>query len=374
METRPDSPLGTEENRGGGKIYRWGGGLVAGLALVLVVFIIVRQQGIAKEAKDRAAEVAAGPRVRTAPVTATSKERRVVVTAESRPFASITLYAKLTGYLGDIKVDKGDEVKKGQLLAIVSSPETTKQYQGAVADAWNKRGIAKRMKALREQNLVSQQETDQAISDARVADSRLATLAVERGYQVLNAPFDGMITARFLDPGALVTANTSAVVTLSQVYYLRVYGYVDQRDAAFVKAGAAAEVSLPERPDVKFQATVARVSGELDPHTRMMLVEVDLDNSKGLIVAGSFVQIALSIPAQSYLQIPVEAVVQRGDKLFVPVVNQNVVTYREISVADNDGQTVKVLSGLHEGEQVALNLGASLADGAHVQPISGEAR
>ena len=130
-------------------------------------------------------------------------------------------------------VDKGDKVKKDQLLAVIESPEIDKQYMGALADQKNKKAIAGRMSQLRARDLVSPQEADQAESDYAVAQSKLDSLAVQKSYENLRAPYDGTVTARFADPGALVqnatNSQTSAlpVVTVNTIDELRVYVYVD---------------------------------------------------------------------------------------------------------------------------------------------------
>src|SRR6202012_4593702 len=139
------------------------------------------------------------------------------------------------------------------------------------------------------------------------------TLAQQKSYEVLRAPFAGTVTARYADPGALVQAATGAstgalpLVTISTPERLRVYVYVDQRQAGSVRIGDAALVSLSDRGDAHIEGHVARLSSELDPHTRMMLVEVDVDNKDGAIVPGSFVTVTLSLATPPEIEIPVEA-------------------------------------------------------------------
>jgi RND family efflux transporter MFP subunit len=359
----------------------------AGKYVLLVALLIVASIAASKfamnywEQRALLAEQQAGPRVRVVNVGKSLGDRTISVLGEARPYAEVTLYAKVSGYLRDVKVDKGDVVRKDQVLARIESPETDKDYQGAFADAKNKRAIANRMNALRARSLVSQQEAEQADSDAEVSEARLAALAVQKGYETLRAPFDGKVTSRFADPGALVqnatASQTSAlpVVTVSQVDRLRVYAYLDQKDAPFVTAGSPVTVTLRERPGFQVPGTIARVSGELDPQTRTLLTEVDLDNKKGDFVPGSFVEVSLPIHAPSLPQIPVEGLIAQPGKSLVAVVSQdNTVHFREVHPANNDGQFVTILSGLNEGEIVALNLGTNVNDGAKVRPILPEAK
>lgn len=369
----------SEEDPKTRKLYKLGIWIVAGMLVFILGYSVVGKVRFVLEAKARERELKAGPKVLAVAATLSDTQETVTLTGETRPYATVTLYAKVSGYLGDIKVDKGDEVKKNQILGIVNSPETSQAYQAALADAQNKRAISNRMKELKAKNLVSAQEAEQAYSDADIADAKLNSAAVMKGYEILRAPFDGMVTARFVDPGILVqnaaNSQTSSqpVVTVSQVDRLRIYVYVDQRYAFYVQKGEDVRIGVDERPELKLTAKVARVAGELDPKTRMMLVEIELDNSKKEIVAGSFVKVALDVKVPAYPQVPVDSVVINGTKSYVPVVSpEGILNYREVSPGDNDGKNVKILSGLKTGEMVALNVGNSIPDGGHVRTVASE--
>lgn len=349
---------------------------VLALALLIVIASISWNFGKTHyEQKKLEEEQRLGPLVKTAAAVVSPADRTVKILGEAKPYASVTLYAKVSGYLKDVKVDKGDIVKKNQLLAVIESPETDKAYNAAQSDAKNKTAIAQRVNKLLARNLVSQQEADQADADSDIAKAHLETQAVLKSYEDLRAPFDGTITARFADPGALMqnamNSQTSAlpVVAISQVNQLRVYVYLDQRDASYVAKGQSAEVSLTENPDLVLTGTVARVSGELDEKTRMLLTEIDLENDKGQIVPGSLVQVALHLNTPPGVMVPTEALVLKETKTMVPVVGPDqTIRYSEVKVMDDDGKTVKIQSGLKEGEVVALNLGNTLPEGSKVRP------
>jgi len=350
---------------------------VAGGVGLLAVSRRAKAQG---EERARTSAVEAGPHVSVIDVAAAAPERNLLVQAEARPYASVTLYAKVSGYLREVKVDKGDRVAAGQVLAVIESPELDRQYEGAVADARNKRANAKRAEKLVEQGILSAQDADTIRTDAEVADASVASLASQKAYEVLRAPFEGTITARFADPGALVqnaaSAQTSAlpVVTISEADQLRVTAYVDQTDAPYVRVGDAAAIDVPGRPE-KLHGTVSRMSRELDSRTRMMLAEVDLDNRGGQVVPGSFVQVSFKLRAPAGLQIPDQALVLRGTKPFVALVDaENRVSYRPVKIGEDDGQNVVILDGLAPGDRVALNLGDSVSEGSRVQPIAGDKR
>lgn len=357
------------------KLKKYAAVIVVGGVIIVAAITGWKQYQTVKERNALEEEAKAGPHVEVISVRKSDPDRNLTLVGEARPFASVTLYAKVSGYLKSLKVDKGDRVKKDQVLGVIESPEIDKNYQGALADSQNKTAIARRMKLLRARNLVSPQEDDQADSDAKVAKSKLDSLAVLKSYETLRAPFDGTVTARYADPGALVqnaeNSQTSAlpVVTISQVDKLRVYIYVDQKDAAFIQIGGPAKVSVAERPDLNLAATVTRVSGELDPKTKMLLTEIDIDNKEGKLVPGSFVEVNLHLIVPEQLEVPAQAlVIMQGKSYVVTVDTEDHIHYREVRVGDNDGQRVTLLGGVEEHERVALNLGSQWAEGSHIRP------
>jgi RND family efflux transporter MFP subunit len=339
-------------------------------AVLGVVSLGARRASQARaEAGARQAEVARGPRVRVTQAITTPPVRKLTLQGEARPFASVTLYAKVTGYLKTVKVDKGDHVKAGQVLATIEAPEIDKQLQAATADARNKRVNARRFEALAPSQMVSAQEVEAALANADVAEANQAALATQGGYRVIKAPFDGVVTARFADPGALMTATAGQpIVSVVDADKLRVFVYLDQSAAAHVRVGDTAEVRVPERAGFSRQARVTRAAGELSPRTRTMLTEIDVDNKDGAILPGSFVSVALEVKAPPLVQVPAEALVLRGDKTYVAVIDeQQHARFHAVVVADHDGQTARLASGLQAGARVALNLGGEIPDGAAVQ-------
>lgn len=146
-------------------------------------------------------------------VSRSDAERSVSLSGEARPYASVTLYAKVSGYVREIRVDKGDMVRRDQVLALLDSPETDRQYDAALADAHSKRLFTDRNSSLLKEGVVSQQDYDSAEAAARTAEATAESLRILKGYEAIHAPFSGTITARFVDPGALVqsaTANQTA--------------------------------------------------------------------------------------------------------------------------------------------------------------------
>ena len=367
-------------SKGTRRLFISGAGLVVLALVLLLVLFESRRVYLMNETRDRLAAVKAGPEVRVIFTKRSSGERLVSLTGEARPNAAVTLYAKVSGYLKKVMVDKGDRVNAGQVIAIIESPELDRQYESAVVDAQDKRRDADREKTLVKKNLVSQQDADHAEAAAREAEANAEALKVQKGYEILRAPFSGIVTARFADPGALVqsaaNSQTTALplVSLSQTDKLRVYIYLNQKDASFVRIGNNAEISDPSRPDVKLSASITRISGELDSKTRTLLAELDVDNKQGLFLAGSFVQVSLKLKTAPVIEIPAEALLMKEDRAFVAIISQgNKVNFRPVVAADSDGKTVRISSGLEEGQQLVLNPGFGITDGAQVQPVEASA-
>ena len=358
------------------------------LYIVVIVWLLAGIAGVGVLASRRSAasraEVSArvsahkgGPRVLVAKASTSPSERTLHLQGEARPFASVTLYAKIAGYLHEVRVDKGDEVHADQVLATIVSPELDQQVLAAKADAANKRRQAKRMQALAAPGVVSTQDVETSTSGADVAEAQAESLRKQDAYRTLRAPFAGIVTARFADPGALIQSAAGAqagalpVVTVADNKRLRIYVYLDQTTAPFVKVGDVAEIRIPERPAWLRTAQVARLSGELTPHTRTMLTEVDMDNADGAILPGSFVEVEIRIRVPSLVELPAEALVVRGSKRFAAIVDgDSHLRLRPVRLADDDGQTARVLDGVKAGETVALNVGETVDDGALVEPVS----
>ncbi len=363
------------------------GGLVVLVATGATVGIVASHKSQERKADEsqRITDVKEGPAMRVVAAGLSSTQRTIMLQGEARPYLSVTLFAKVSGYLKSIRVDKGDRVTKNQLLGVIESPELDEQLAGAKADARNRDAIAKRNDALVGPGVVSQQDAEQARANADVGKSTVDALAQQVAYKELRAPFDGVVTARYADPGALVQAATGAqsgalpLVVVAQADRLRIYVYIDQRDAPYVHVDDEALVHLVEPVGVTVKARVSRVSGELDPKTRMLLGEVDCDNKKGQIFPGSYVRVELHLHTTPLVQIPVEALVMRHEKPFVPLVaGDDTVTYRPVVVAGDDGTFARLASGLNVGDRVALSLGDSVVDGSHIhvmeQPAGAEAK
>jgi RND family efflux transporter MFP subunit len=359
-----------------GLVYVVGVAVLVAAVLGVVGLGVRRSSQAQAEAGARREEQSRGPRVRVARSAMAPPVRKLTLQGEARAFASVTLYAKVSGYLKAVRVDKGDRVKANQVLATIEAPEIDRQLQAAQADARNKRVNAKRYEALAPSKMVSSQEVEAAQANADVAEANQATLATQGAYRVIKAPFDGVVTARFADPGALIQTATAGqtgalpLFSVANADRLRIYVYLDQTSAAYVRVGEVAEVGVSDRSGFVRKAQVTRAAGELAAKTRTMLTEIDVDNKDGAILPGSFVTVSLEMKTPPLVQVPAEALVMRGDKAFVAVVDPGQhVRFRAVVVADDDGQIVRLASGLNAGERVALNLGDLAEEGATVQVV-----
>ncbi len=369
----PDSP---GQRRGSVWLYL-AGVVVVLIAAILAFFLFTRQRAQVQAATQQlTTDSQKGPSVQIATAHKVAGSDSLRLIGEARPFQSAIVYAKVSGYMRSINVDKGDSVHANQVMAVIESPETDKQYQAAVADAHNKELIANRAATLVKKEMISQQDADQAAADAAVSRANLEQIGELKSYEELRAPFSGTVTARYSDPGALIqnaaTSQTSALplVEISETSRLRIYVYVDQAHAPFVRKGDAVTILDQANPGLKLEARVTRTSGEIDPKTRTLLVEIDVDNPRNRILAGSFLQVELKVRTPHYLEIPADALVVRAGQTFVAVVTpDNTVKFTPVAVAEQTGESVRLLTGLNEGERVARSLGERVPEGAKIQPV-----
>ena len=306
--------------------------------------------------------------------------RKINLTGELRPHKSTTLYSKVGGYLSQITVEVGDRVRAGQLIAEVQTPELDSELKSKVSELENRERLAQRTRELAEKGFFSQQALDNAETEVRTARGRVETLRSQLAYRRLYAPFAGVVTGRHVDPGALITnaannqSSAQPVVTVADPSVLRVSVYVEQVDAHAIRPGVEAEIIDTANPALRIKTKVSRVAGELDPRTRTLLAEVDFDNRAGVFIPGSFVNVSLMVPQTSFIEVPASALVVRERKNLIAVLgSDNHVKLTPIEIAGTDGASVRIASGLGEGERVVLSLANTVQDGAKVNPAAAPA-
>ncbi|MGH7744237.1 MAG: efflux RND transporter periplasmic adaptor subunit, partial [Candidatus Dormibacteria bacterium] len=344
-------------------------------------------------------------------VTVVEPVRRVVAQTLTLP-ASVeaiekaTLYAKVSGYLQWIKVDKGDRIKKGEILAQLEVPEVEKEYQSAQAavaeaqaeyeraeaDANLKQVTYQRTQGVRdsEPTVVSPQEVDiaratseTAAANARLAQARLEKARAELGkLQVLaefakvTAPFDGVVTERFVDPGALIQAGAnssgSPVVSVARIDQVRVYISVPEVDVAQITRGVTAQVRLDALPGRQFTGKVTRFADAVDPQSRTMKTEVDLPNPNQRILSGMFGSVTLELSTDpNAVFLPDQSVRQdsAGSKFVYVVENDRL---RKVAIqTGQDNGTVTQVFGLRKEQAIVLSGGENLQEGTLVKAAKG---
>jgi len=294
-----------------------------------------------------------------------------------------TVYARSNGYVVRWLKDIGSSVKKGDLLAEMAAPEIDQELSQAVstraqadAGASLAKSTADRWQALRQKDAVTQQDLDerlgafnQASANLAAADANVGRLQKLQGFNRVVAPFDGVVTRRNIDVGDLVNAGNGgtgqALFSVAQVDPMRLYIYVPQGYARQIKIGDELVVTLAERAGEQYRGTVARTARAIDTATRTMQVEIQIPNSTGALIAGSYVQVTLPVNVDAHaLVVPTNVLLFRPEGTRVALVDGGGhVHLAPVKLGTDFGTDVEVLSGLTATDRMVLNPADSLADG-----------
>lgn len=379
----PESPSHDAE-----RSVRRGRSVLITLAVITAVagigYRLMERKALAEE--TRAAAVAAVTAVHPT-VAATGEALDLPATVQ--PFSEAWVYARTSGYVKSWTADLGARVRKGSPLALIETPDVDQQFHQARADVATARAaydIARstdeRWQRLLSTESVSAQDAEQKAADAaqkkaalQSAEANLARLKELQGFQTLRAPFDGVVTQRAIDVGALVAAGQNAGTPLfkvADVRRLRVYAAVPESYAAQVSVGTAAKVTLAGHAG-EHDATVASTAGALDAATRTLQIELLLDNATGALLAGGYGRVHIDLGALSSLpRIPVTALLFRNTGLWVATVpDGHRVSLRRVVPARDFGTEIEIREGLDVHDTVVANPPDSLMDGAEVQVVSG---
>jgi RND family efflux transporter MFP subunit len=333
-----------------------------------------RAHRLRDEAARRDRVVARGPKVFVATAELRPGARTVVLPADVRGFYQATIYAKVAGYVSSISVDKGDRVRRGQRLAVIYSPEIDQQVNAARADLVIKQRTFERYATLVKKDYVAAQDYDAARSAYGVALATLRQSRALRRYAELDAPFEGVVTARYADPGALVPAATGStasalpLVEVADLRRVRVQMFVQQDVAVFLSVGDRIDITVDERRGLSIPARLSRISRALDPRSRTMLCEAWLDNRERLY-PGTFVHVKLELHTPALPTVPSDALRLHDDRPALAVVEGTALRFRAVRPGLDDGKVVQIVEGVRPGEKVALSIPSEIADGATVQPI-----
>jgi RND family efflux transporter MFP subunit len=314
-----------------------------------------------------------------------AEAEEIALPGNTQAFTDTPIYARTNGYVKHWYVDIGARVKQGQLLAVIETPELDQQLRQAKADLKNAEAnlqiadiTATRWQNLLKTDSVSHQEADQALSDLHskeaLVDSNRANvdrLEQLQSFERIIAPVDGVITARNTDIGALIQADTTSpkeIFHLSAIQTLRIYIPVPEVYAPSVKTGEKVDVTLDAFPQQTFTGTLVRDANAIDSTSRTLNVEVDVDNSSRRLMPGAYAFVHFKVPATNgAVTIPSNTLLFRTEGLRVGVVRNSHAALLPITIGQDYGDAVEVLSGLTARDAVIVNPSDSLANGAEVR-------
>jgi RND family efflux transporter MFP subunit len=352
---------------------------IVGIALVIAMALFVvllhhhHTKADADERHKREQELAQGPRITVATATKAPPTRTVVLPGDVRAWRLAVVYARVSGYLAELMVDRGDKVTKDQVLGRVTTPETELQLRPLQANLNTKRVIANRLRPLVPKGLVSQQDLDTADANVQQAQSDVDRLEAFKGFEAIRAPFAGTVTQRYVDIGALMPAPTGStqaaqpLVDIADLSRVRIVVYVGQRDATGIHVGDHASIVRDDDPTHPIAGQVTRIPTDLDLRTRTMWVEIDIDNPDDRFYPGLYVTVTLDVPAAVGVLIPSDAVALIDGKPEVALIKDSVAHFTKVEIADDDGRTARVVAGLEVGDQISSRISDELRDNGRVR-------
>jgi RND family efflux transporter MFP subunit len=361
-----------------------------GAAVVLVVAVVLAIAGIVPRISARAAlkqhtDATAAPTVIALPAQPGTPVNTLVLPGNVTAYTDAPIYARTSGYLMHWYYDIGAHVKKGALLAEIATPELDQQLAQAEADlgtaeanASNAKTQAERYKGLVSTDAVSKQDTDTYVSQAastsaavRSAQANVQHYKELQAFEKVYAPFDGVVTARAVDIGQLITVGgANELFHMQALQTLRVYTNLPQTYAPAAKIGAKFDITFPESPTTTYQGTLVRTSQAIDPVSRTLLVELDVPNSDGKLLPGSLAQVHFKTPSltQSFV-VPVSALIFRREGLQVAtLVDGNKAHLVHVVIGQDDGASAQIVSGISASDKVIQDPPDSLIEGEQVSP------
>jgi RND family efflux transporter MFP subunit len=365
----------------------WLGLLVFVLVIAGVVVYGIHARGVADRNLVVENKQESIPEVKVVHPSTSGTSGSLVLPGNTQPYVDTPIYSRTNGYLKNWYFDIGAHVKKGQLMAVIETPELDQQLQVAEADLKSAQAnldlaniTSTRYQNLLKSNSVSKQETDQAMGDAAAKQAAVeASMANVRRLQQLQsfenvyAPFDGVVTARNTDIGDLISGGSASAGTAKQLFHLaaigtlRVFVSVPEVYSSAVRNGGKAELTLDEFPGQTFTGTIARNSSAIDPASRTLNVEVDVPNPTGKLLPGAYALVHFNVPAgPSNLTIPSNTLIFRAQGMQVAVVRDGKIQLQPVKISQDHGATVDVASGLSPDDTIVVDPSDSITNG---QPV-----
>ncbi len=369
------------------------GPVKAGRALLLfaVVAVVVAFSGVRERRHDeeRLAQWTNEQAIPTVAFVAPKRDgetQEVVLPGDVEAFESASIHGQVSGYVRGWRKDIGAEVRQGDILAVVDTPELDERISEAGSEL-NKakanqqlaRVTAQRWNSLRASAAVSQQTADEKESDAnakaadvQAAQANLDRLKALKAFANIVAPFDGVVTSRNIDIGSLVKSElsgTPALFTVADIHQMRIYVHAPESYAAVLKNGMKATLQLPEYPNRQFEATIATTSHAIDQKSRSLLVELIADNPDGALSPGAFARVHFQLPPNpNSATIPANALVFRNNAVEIATLGpgDRIIT-KKVRIARDFGSEVEIAGGLSEDERIVVNPPESIVDGEEVR-------
>lgn len=379
---------------------------LAGAIISALIFHSVAPVNNLHVSNDKRADIDTPEHVKVKEVLRQTVYRTIALPGTILPYLQATLYAKISGYLDEIRYDIGDRVKKGDLIAKISVPELESELQRKEAELRRCKADMERANAernLREiiytrlaniqdknPDMVSVEQVDKArgkyeVSEAELELARVAIDVAQADYKNtstllsyadIHAPYDGIITARWVDPGALIQAATSSkdkedvspIVHIMDIERVRIQFYVPETDAPFIKKGNPVSLTLNELPGRSFEGQITRFAHALKEETRSMLVEVELPNTEHLLRPGMYAKVIASLEEHpNAIVVPAEAIITEDKKNYVYTIENDIVKKKLVQIGIDDGIDVEIIKGLVEGERVIVAGKYSVNEGDRVK-------
>ncbi len=368
------------------------GWLIAGLLLVvfggIFVYGVVVRLWKGNTVQAETAQMAV-PSVSVVSPQRSAPSQEIVLPGNVQPFISSPIYSRTNGYLKRWHADIGARVKKGQLLAEIETPEVDQQLlqsRSNLATAQANLKLAEitknRYQGLLATHAVAQQDADNALgtynANKAIVEANQANvkqLETLQSFEKIYAPFDGIVTARNTDIGALINSGNSGNVKtdlfhISQPGKLRVYVNVPEQYSKAATPGLTANLTLAEFPGRQFQGKLVRTSDSINFATRTLTAEIDVDNPSGVLLTGSYTEVHLNVPGQtsSYL-VPVSTLIFRSQGLQLAVVKNGSVSLTPVTPGRDFGEQIEIVSGLNGDESVIVSPPDSIVSGQKVQVV-----
>lgn len=368
-------------------------GVLAGIGLVLVVITGIRAREDSSTRLKEWTDTQAIPTVAVALPDAKVINSSIDLPGRLEAYYRAPIFARVSGYLTSWSADIGAKVKAGQVIAEIEAPDLDQQLLQARADLASQQASAKlseatltRRKTLVASNFVSAQEIDErtadlsnkkaAVNSGQANVERLEALA---GYKKITVPFDGVVTARDTDVGALINAGGGsgpAMFVVSDITKLRVYVNVPQNYVPSIKIGAKAVITMPEYPSRTFPATVEASSQSVDVSSGTTRMQLALDNSKSELMPGGYANVRLTLQRDTVpLHIPASALIFNQNGLRVATVGaDDKILFKTVTIARDLGREIEIASGLAPEDRIITAPPDGIADGDQVRVVGGGAR